>query len=96
MPVPSDDTEAERWAARHRQPDLQADLVELLGAHAVPIPWSLQLHDDWAARYDPGARNEPGEATVVEDMARAVTFDANNVISARSQQYAVQRSTLMR
>jgi hypothetical protein len=90
VPVPSDDAEAARWTGRHRQPDLQADLIEILGAHAVPVPWSLQLHDAWAARYDAEAKSEPGDAAVVEDMAHAVAFDANNVISARESSASAQ------
>jgi hypothetical protein len=92
VPVPSDEEEAARWGARHRQPDLQKDLIGVLGAHVVPVPWSLQLHDAWAARYDEKVIDKPDNAGVVEDLAQAVAFDANNVIAARgsspSAQYA--------
>ena len=92
VPVPSDDAEAARWSARHRQPDLQADLIGILGAHVVPFPWSLQLHDEWAARYGAQTKSEPGDAGVVEELAHAVAFDANNVIAAREPSTSAQHT----
>jgi hypothetical protein len=92
VPVPSDDAEAARWSARHRQPDLQTDLIGILGAHVVPVPWSLQLHDDWAARYGEQSKSEPGDAGVVEELAHAVAFDANNVIAAREPSATAQHT----
>jgi hypothetical protein len=90
VPIPSDEAEAARWSARHRQPDLQKELLEILGSHVVPVPWSLQLHDAWAARYGEEVDAKPDNAGVVEDLAHAVAFDANNVIAARESSPSAQ------
>jgi hypothetical protein len=84
VPVPDGADEAGRWRSRRRDPDLQKRLLNIIGDLAVEVPWSLRLHDVWAARYadqeTPGAGTE---ASVWDDVTRAVEFDANNIELAR-------------
>jgi hypothetical protein len=82
VPVAENDSEVERWAGLGRNPLLQQDLLGIMGELAVPVPWSLQRHDQWASRY--AAVAQPAtEASVRDDVAQAVTFDLRNVEQAR-------------
>lgn len=83
VPVPNGDEEWVRWTDLGREPDVQAELLGIIGRDlTVPVPWTLARHREWAARC--GAPSDPGvEASVRDEIAKAVSFDAVNVESAR-------------
>jgi hypothetical protein len=89
IPVPSDPTEVDRWQQRGRKPELQAELLAILGDDVtLPVPWTLARHAEWAARY--GSPSERArEASVRDEVAKAVAFDADNVEMARRSAAAV-------
>jgi hypothetical protein len=56
----------------------------IVGDLAVRVPWSLQLHDTWAKQYaDQNIVDDNSEASVMDGVAQAVEFDANNIEMAR-------------
>lgn len=83
VPVPDGDQEVVRWQGQGRQPGLQAELLKIIGSDlTVPVPWTLARHGEWAARYGPSS-DPQAEASVRNEFARAVGFDATNVAAAR-------------
>lgn len=84
VPVPENDGEMERWLGLGRNPQRQQNLLAIMGELAVPVPWSIERHSQWASRYMTVA--PPGtEASVRDDMAQAVAFDVRNVTAARRE-----------
>ena len=83
VPVPAGDEELVRWRGLGRNPDLQAELLGIVGRDlSVPVPWTLALHDEWAKRY--GVPSDPQvEAAVRDGVADAVRWDATDVEMAR-------------
>ena len=83
VPVPDGDDEMKRWRDLKRNPQLQHDLLEIVGKLGVPIRWSIERHNQWAERYavTPGSHGD--EAAVRDDVTQAVAFDANNITAAR-------------
>lgn len=84
VPVPDGDEETKRWQDRKRNPQLQHELLEIVGNLGVPIPWSIERHDQWARRYSQTARSGADEVMVRDDVTQAVVFDANNITAARA------------
>jgi hypothetical protein len=83
IPVPEGDSETEQWRAIRRNPDLQRDLLGIMGDLALPIPWSSDQTQSWAslyASYMPGATDA---AAVRDNIARNVEQDVSNVAAAR-------------
>jgi hypothetical protein len=83
VPVPDSEDEMKRWRDRKRDPELQHDLLELVGELGVPVPWSIERHDQWAQRYSETVRPGTDEAMVRDDVAQAVASDANSIAAAR-------------
>jgi hypothetical protein len=82
VPVPESASEHERWQGLGRDPDLQQELLGIVGELAVPVPWSVERHRQWVARY--AAIAAPAEEPAVrDDLAQAVAFDVRNVAQAR-------------
>jgi hypothetical protein len=82
IPVPDGDAETERWRRIRRNPDLQKDLVGIMGDLALAIPWSSDRHAAWTSRYA-GCAPSAADAGARDDIARGVAFDVSNVAAAR-------------
>jgi hypothetical protein len=83
VPVPDSDEEIRRWRDRKRNPELQQNLLEIVGDLGVPIPWSIERHHQWVERYAQGEAAGADEAAIRDDVTGAVGFDANNINAAR-------------
>lgn len=83
VPVPDGDDEIKRWRDRKRNPELQRKLLGIAGELGVPIPWSIERHEQWARRYFELAEANGDEAVVRDSITKAVAFDANNIAAAR-------------
>ena len=83
VPVPDGDDETKRWRDLKRDPDRQHKLLEIAGELAIPIPWSIERSRLWASQYAAAQQAGADEAAVRDDVAKAVTFDANNIGAAR-------------
>jgi hypothetical protein len=89
VPVPDGDEERARWRMIGRDPDLQAELLEIIGADlSLPVKWTKSRHDEWADRVGvaPNAErdaDEEAEAAIRDEVAKAVQFDVTNVEQVR-------------
>ena len=92
VPVPDGQAESVRWQVRRRNPQLQRELLEIIGDLAMPIPWSFQRHGRWAQTYSGIAAPDAEKAVVRNEVAKAVAFDANNIAAAKAA--AAQAGTL--
>ena len=83
VPVPDGEDEVTRWRALNRNPDLQHELLDIVGDLGVAIPWSIERAGEWARRYtgDPGPA---GEAAVRDDVAQAVATDIQAIAASRA------------
>lgn len=63
---------------------MQRELLEIMGDLAVPVPWSIQRHGQWAERYAAVLQPDASEAAVRDDVNQAIAFDANNITAART------------
>lgn len=83
VPVPDGQDEVARWRALNRDPDLQRDLLDIVGDLGVAIPWSIERAGEWARRYtwDPGSASE---ALVRDDVAQAVAMEAHSIALSRA------------
>jgi len=84
VPVPDGDEETKRWHDRKRNPQLQRELLEIVGDLSVPIPWSHQRRDQWAQRYSETVQGGTDEAMIRDDVTQAVALDANRINDARA------------
>lgn len=88
VPVPDGEDEMARWRDRNRNPDLQRDLLGIVGDLGVPIPWSIERARQWARRYDgnpdDGSPGPADETVIREDVAQAVAIDAQGIAASRA------------
>jgi hypothetical protein len=83
VPVPDGDNERQRWRDIGRDPDLQDELLSIVGEDLIlPVRWTLARHKEWAERVGEPAGTD-SEALVRDEVAQAVRFDAVNVEQSR-------------
>lgn len=75
IPIPDGPDEWKRWENKGRDPARQQSLLNILGHHAVTVPWSLDLHSEWEKQYG----GVGGRSRMAQDLA----FDAENVRHAK-------------
>jgi len=76
VPIPDGADEWNRWERSGRDPERQQALLDILGQRAVPVPWSLEFHEEWKRRYQGlGGRS---------NLARDLAFDAENLRQAKA------------
>lgn len=80
VPVPNDEEEIERWTKAERDPELQAELLDLLDDVVVRAPWNDQRRQIWAQRYGTAKTVDADlDASLRAGLAAAVEYDVTNV-----------------
>jgi len=88
VPVPDGDEEWERWVRLGRNPERQRRLIEILGSHAIPVPWTLGLHKRWEHDYEDALKRQGTSAaggTARARVANALAFDAKILAEERKK-----------
>lgn len=85
VPIPEDGRDALRWHQLRRQPERQAALLDILGDHALPVRWTEQHRQQFAARHGGDkAHADADESTPERDrMAAEVAADVGRMAQAR-------------